>query len=254
MYRFKTALYLGSEKNQQSTSSNHRGTIMAEINHRDRRADVKIVYYGPAYAGKTTSLQYLFKNMDPKFRRGELLTTLPPLRSDGDRTLFFDVLPMQEVLAGGIRVAFKLWTLPGQPQMDGTRKVVVRNADAVAFIADSQYDRAIANLENFVDLQQNLREQDRCLTGFENDTGNQGLLPMPWVLFYNKRDMDAEALMPVSYMDLMFEVQQRNILRYYGSCLTGENVFRTANMLLYRAVEDGVLSQLRSREITRPAD
>jgi len=220
---------------------------MAKINHHSRKADVKIVYYGPAFAGKTTSLQYLFKHMDPKLRGSELISTLPPVAADGDRTLFFDVLPMQEVVAEGIRLAFKLWTLPGQPKMVITRKVVVRNADAIAFIADSQLERAVANLENFVDLQENLKLDDKCLKGFENDPGNQGLLPIPWVLFYNKRDMEAEVLMPVSYMDLMFEVQHRNVLRYYGSCLTGENVFRTANMLLYRAVEDGVLSQLRAR-------
>jgi len=221
---------------------------MAEINHHSRKADVKIVYYGPAYAGKTTSLQYLFNHMDPKLRGGELISTLPPVAADGDRTLFFDVLPMQEVVADGIRVAFKLWTLPGQLKMVATRKIVVRNADAIAFIADSQYERAVANLENFVDLQENLKLDDKCLKGFENDPGNQGLFPIPWVLFYNKRDMEAEVLMPVSYMDLMFEVRQRNVLRYYGSCLTGENVFRAANMLLYRAVEDGVLSQLRARK------
>jgi mutual gliding-motility protein MglA len=219
---------------------------VAEFNHRDRTVKVKVVYYGPAYAGKTTALQYLFNHMDPKLRGSEMLSNLPPVASDGDRTLFFDLLPIEEIMVEGLHVCFELWTLPGQPKMRDTRKLVVRYADAIAFIADSQYSRAVENIYSFKDLQENLKlTDDRCLKGFENDPGNQGLIPMPWVLFYNKRDLDE--VMPVSYMDLMFEVQKRGILRYYGSCLTGENVFRAANLVLYHAVEDGVLSQVRAR-------
>jgi len=221
---------------------------MAEINHHHAGMTVvKVVYYGPAYAGKTTALQFLFSHMDPRLRGSDILLALPPLASDGDRTLYFDLMPTREVLVQGRRVSFKLWTLPGQPQMSDTRRFVLVNADAIVFIADSQYDRAAANMESFMDLQQNLKKDDKCLKGFENEPGNQGLFPIPWVLFFNKRDMGG--VMPVSYMDFMFEVQQRAILRYCGSCLTGENVFRSANLVLYHAVEDGVLSQLRSRAV-----
>jgi hypothetical protein len=154
-------------------------------------------------------------------------------------------MPVKAIVVEGTKVAFNFWTLPGQPMMKDTRRMVVRNADAIAFIADSQYDRAPANMESFIDLQENLRLDEKCLKGFENEPGNQGLFAIPWVLFYNKRDM--EGMMPVSYMDFMFEVQARAILRYYGSCLKGENVFRAANTVLNHAVEDGVLGQLRAR-------
>jgi len=221
---------------------------VAEIYHRDRTVKVKVVYYGAAYAGKTTSLQYLFDHMDHKLRGSGLIRDLPPVASDGDRTLVFDLLPIEEIVVEGLRVNFQLWTLPGQPIMRDTRRLVVRNADAVAFIADSQFCRAVENIYSFKDLQENLKADNKCLKGFENDPGNQGLIPIPWVLFYNKRDL-VDEVMPVSYMDLMFEVQKRGILRYYGSCLTGENVFRAANLVLYHAFEDGVLSQLRARTV-----
>lgn len=218
---------------------------MAQIDHRTRTTEVKIVYYGAAYAGKTTALQFLFRHMDPRLRKGESLLSLPPSPRDGDRTLYFELMPVKEVVVEGTKVSFKFWTLPGQPIAKDTRRLVVRNTDAIVFIADSQYDRASANMESFIDLQENLRLDEKCLKGFENEPGNQGLFVIPWVLFYNKRDV--EGVMPVSYMDFMFEVQARAILRYYGSCLKGENVFRAANTALYHAVEDGVLGQLRAR-------
>jgi mutual gliding-motility protein MglA len=218
---------------------------MAEIVHnRAGTTVVKVVYYGAAYAGKTTALQFLLSHLDPRLRGSDKLLALPPVAEDGDRTLYFDLMPVREIPVQGRRVSFQFWTLPGQPHMSGTRKLVVKNSDAIVFIADSQYDRAAANMQSFVDLQENLKKDEKCLKGFENEPGNQGLFPIPWVLFFNKRDMDG--MMPVSYMDFVFEVQQRAILRYYGSCLTGENVFRCANTVLYHAVEDGVLSQLRS--------
>jgi mutual gliding-motility protein MglA len=215
---------------------------MGSINYRTRRAELKVVYYGPALAGKTSSLQYIHTFMDPE-RRSDLMR-LPTVRGRDvdDRTIFFDCLPVHEVNVKGYGIAFKMWTLPGQPVFQETRKLVLRRSDGVVFVADSCYDRAAANVESLIDLRENLKLESKCLKGLENEAGNEGLIPIPWVLFYNKRDLSD--IMPVGYMDAMFDVENRNVPRFYGNCIDGENVFRAANMLMYKVVEEVVFATL----------
>ena len=114
---------------------------MARIDIRDRTLTLKIVYYGPAMGGKTTNLQSLHGFIDPA-RRPDLLS----LDTRGDRTLFFDLLPLDLDDICGFKVKVRLFTVPGQVHYNATRRLVLRGADAAVFVADS----VNATLQKFV--------------------------------------------------------------------------------------------------------
>ena len=145
---------------------------MVQFNVAAREINIKIVYYGPALSGKTTNLQMIHKLMNPD-QRGRLMS----LDTKDDRTLFFDLLPVQFKTKSGYSVKLKLFTVPGQVIHNSTRRVVLQAADGVAFIADSQSDQSKNNAESFRNLQENLSQN--------------GLDPadFPVVVQYNKRDL-----------------------------------------------------------------
>src|SRR5210317_1461728 len=126
---------------------------MAEYNYASKEINVKIVYYGPGLCGKTTNLQYIFNSVD-KENRGEMIA----LATKTDRTLYFDFLPIHAGTIHGFKTRFLLYTVPGQVYYDSTRKVVLRGADGVIFVADSSPDRMEANKESLRNLDTNLRE------------------------------------------------------------------------------------------------
>jgi hypothetical protein len=142
------------------------------LNRPERTIDVKLVYYGPALSGKTTNLQVLHLMM-PEAERAALTS----LRTEGDRTLFFDFLPLQLEVMGGWTVRLKTYTVPGQVQYEATRRVILRGADGVAFIADSGASAETVNRTALQAMKANLRAN--------------GLDPraVPIVLQYNKRDV-----------------------------------------------------------------
>lgn len=154
---------------------------MALINFARREIEVKIVFYGPALSGKTTNVEVLHRLM-PAGQRGELHS----LRTEQDRTLFFDYAPLRFGEIAGFTARFKLFTVPGQIYYKETRRVVLQGADAVVFVADSNPARATANLEALVDLEDNLRAQGLDLSS------------IPLVLQLNKRDI--AGAMPVDKM------------------------------------------------------
>lgn len=145
---------------------------MALINFARREIEVKIVFYGPALSGKTTNVEVLHRLVPPA-QRGELHS----LRTEQDRTLFFDYVPLRLGEIAGFTARFKLFTVPGQVYYKETRRVVLQGADAVVFVADSTPDRAAANLEALVDLEDNLRAHGLDLSS------------IPLVLQLNKRDV-----------------------------------------------------------------
>jgi signal recognition particle receptor subunit beta len=130
---------------------------------------IKLVYYGPALSGKTTNLQMLHERVDPG-ARGRLLT----LDTKDDRTLFFDLLPLF-FRSSGFSFQIKVYTVPGQPVHEATRKVVLASADAVAFIADSRPDHGEPNRLSWQNLMANLKALN--------------LDQVPVVVQYNKRDL-----------------------------------------------------------------
>ena len=143
-----------------------------QLNHAQREVTVKIVYYGPGLSGKTTNLQMLHARTSPEVR-GRLLT----LETRDDRTLFFDLLPVFFHTASGFKVKVKLFTVPGQVIHNATRRIVLQNTDAVAFIADSRRAMAAENNAYWRNLQDNMRENNL-------DTSET-----PVVIQYNKLDL-----------------------------------------------------------------
>jgi len=132
----------------------------------------KIVYYGPGLCGKTTNLSYIYAKTSPN-SRGEMVS----LETESDRTLFFDLLPIEVGTIGGFRTRLQLYTVPGQVFYNTTRKLVLKGVDGVVFVADSQRPMREANIESFANLRDNLAE-----LGISVDE-------IPLVLQFNKRDL-----------------------------------------------------------------
>lgn len=145
---------------------------MALFNYASKEITLKIVYYGPGLSGKTTNLQNLHAVMDPQ-KTGKLLS----LATETDRTLFFDFLPIELGKVKDFSIRFQLYTVPGQVKYNATRKVVLKGADAIVFVADSQRAMREANLESFANMKDNLLSNN---INFED---------IPLVLQYNKRDL-----------------------------------------------------------------
>lgn len=154
---------------------------MSLINPLAREISAKVVYYGPGLSGKTTSLKYVHESVRPE-RRGQLLT----LATEGDRTIFFDFLPLQVRQVQGMGVRFQLYTVPGQVFYEATRRLVLNGADGVVFVADSQRQARDSNLHSFENLLASLEDMGIDVARF------------PLVFSYNKRDLPD--LMPVEML------------------------------------------------------
>lgn len=146
---------------------------MPFINYATKSIAIKVVYYGPGLSGKTTNLRYIYYKLDSA-SRGELVC----LETETDRTYFFDLLPIRAGTIGDFKVHFQLVSAPGQVFYEASRKSVLKGADGVVFVADSQIPLLDANLESFDGLRRN------CL---QNDID---LLKVPLVFQYNKRDLN----------------------------------------------------------------
>ena len=145
---------------------------MVFFNYTTMQVSAKIVYYGAGLCGKTTNLQYIHSKTDPH-SRGEMVS----LETEADRTLFFDLLPLEVGKIGGMRVRVQLYTVPGQVFYNTTRKLVLKGVDGIVFVADSQVRALDATLESFENLKQNLEEF------------NKPLESIPFVFQFNKRDI-----------------------------------------------------------------
>ncbi len=143
------------------------------VNHSSKEVTAKVVYYGPGLSGKTTNLQYIFSVTNPK-TRGELIS----VETEIERTLFFDLLPINVGLIKGYQTKFQLYTVPGQVFYDATRKLVLKGADGVVFVADSQELMKTANLESLENLKKNLAGN------------NLDFYSIPLVFQFNKRDLN----------------------------------------------------------------
>ena len=207
---------------------------MVNFNYTSREVTVKIVYYGPGLCGKTTSLQYIYKHI-PRSKKGKMVS----LATQTDRTLFFDFLPIELGQIKGLNTKIQLYTVPGQVFYDATRKLVLKGADGIVFVADSQKDMLQANKDSFNNLISNLRA-----LGFE-------LNELPHVIQYNKRDLDN--VLDVETLEK--EVNQFNVPHFETSAITGEGVVETlreiARIVLLNISEkyDVELEELAAEEI-----
>jgi len=179
---------------------------MALVNHTTREINAKIVYYGPGLCGKTTNIHLIYHRIAPG-QRGKLIS----LATETDRTLFFDFLPVELGTIKNYKVRFHLYTVPGQVFYNATRKLVLKGADGVIFVADSQRYMLDANVESLKNLYDNFDEQGVNLDDF------------PLVLQFNKRDLPD--VMPVE--ELNAALNPRSVPSFEAVAKTGEGVLKT---------------------------
>lgn len=180
---------------------------MPLINHSQRELHVKVVYYGPGLGGKTTNLEFIHGKSRPE-HRGKLIS----LATEAERTLFFDLLPVELGRFRGYRVRLHLCTVPGQIAFEETRRLVLRHVDGVVFVVDSQAGREDQNEESIRNLYDNLR-----LQGDDPDR-------IPLVVQYNKRDLENALLVE----DLRARLRiPDGVTEVEASALEGWGVFET---------------------------
>jgi mutual gliding-motility protein MglA len=179
---------------------------MSLVNYSTREITCKIVYYGPGRCGKTSNLQYVHSFV-PEDRKGAMVS----LATETDRTLFFDFLPIDLGSISGFQTRIQLYTVPGQVYYNATRKLVLRGADGVVFVADSQRLQMQENVESMRNLYENLLEENADLHDF------------PMVLQYNKRDLPDIA----SIEELEDLLNFKSVPSFPAAAITGEGVFDT---------------------------
>lgn len=179
---------------------------MAFVNYATKNLAIKIVYYGPGLSGKTTNLRYIYFKLDSSFR-GDLIC----LETETERTFFFDLLPIKAGLIGEFKVHFQLMTVPGQAFYEASRKSVLKGADGIIFVGDSQIPLLDANLENFDGLRRNCLEH------------NIDLNQIPFVFQYNKRDLNY--LIPVETFNNL--LNPRRLPYVEAAAINGVGVFES---------------------------
>jgi len=204
---------------------------MVLFNHATREMTAKIVYYGPGLCGKTTNLMVIFDKLDPN-QKGKMLS----LATKTDRTLFFDLLPVDIGKVGAFNLKIQLYTVPGQVFYNETRKLVLKGADSVVFVADSQPAMIEANRESFANLLENMELNHIDV----NDT--------PIVIQFNKRDIPG--VLPVE--------QLQEALGFEGypyteaSAIKGEGVMETFK-LVSKITAKHLMARLKGGKAEAPA-
>jgi mutual gliding-motility protein MglA len=183
---------------------------MVLFNHATREMTAKIVYYGPGLCGKTTNLMVIFDKLDPK-QKGKMLS----LATKTDRTLFFDLLPVDIGKVGNFNLKMQLYTVPGQVFYNETRKLVLKGADSVVFVADSQPSMVESDRESFANLLDNMRENS-----IDPDE-------TPIVIQYNKRDIPGV----LSVDQLQEQLGLEGYPYHEASAIKGEGVMETFKLV-----------------------
>jgi signal recognition particle receptor subunit beta len=184
---------------------------MAFINTKTKEVQVKLVYVGPGRGGKTTNLEYIFSRI-----RHRIQSDMVSIKTQGDRTLFFDFLPFELGSIKGYNVKTQLYTVPGQVKYNATRKLVLKGVDGIVFVADSLVDRRENNINSFENLKENLQFYDI------------NIAEMPLVFQYNKRDMAAQGI-PILDVETMEQDLNAELKApsFTASALKGDNVIPT---------------------------
>jgi len=194
---------------------------MAVFNVRNREIECKIVYYGPGRCGKTTNLEYIYRSFQKQVS-GQMVS----IDTEGDRTLFFDFLPMGVGKVMGCDVRLQLYTVPGQVKYSSTRRLVLKGADGIVFVADSLAVRREKNMLSLKDLHINLKSY------------SSSVFKVPLVMQYNKRDLEAQGipLMNVAQMEKDLNSQLK-VPAFEASALTGRGVGLTLKECLKRTLK-----------------
>jgi signal recognition particle receptor subunit beta len=180
---------------------------MVFFNYATMQMAAKIVYYGPGLCGKTTNLHHIYAKTSPQ-SRGEMVS----LETETDRTLFFDLLPIDVGVIGGFKTRLQLYTVPGQVFYNTTRKLVLKGVDGIVFVADSQRAMLDANVESLKNLRENLAEIGTNLD------------EIPLVFQLNKRDLPN-----IATVEMMLDAldPQRHAEAVESVASVGTGVFET---------------------------
>jgi hypothetical protein len=195
---------------------------MVLFNYSTRELTAKIVYYGPGLCGKTTNLQFIYESLPDNVKKGKMLS----LATKTDRTLFFDFLPIELGKIRGMKTRVQLYTVPGQVFYNSTRKLVLKGADGVVFVADSQAKMVEANVESYKNLEDNLREMGLRIE------------ETPLVMQFNKRDLPHLA----SIEEMNTQINRHNAPFYEAVATTGIGVEDTL-----KAITKLVLNNLATK-------
>jgi mutual gliding-motility protein MglA len=184
---------------------------MPTIDIKTRQINCKLVYYGTGMGGKTTNLRHIHKKTNPA-QRGQLLS----LETESERTLFFDFFPMAAGKLMGFDLRFSFYTVPGQSFYNLTRKTILKDVDGIVFVSDSHVDREEANIDSYLNLQENLREHRVDLASF------------PHVIQYNKRDL--EEILPLD--EMRKQLNLFNVPDFEAAAVKGDGVFETLRAIV----------------------
>jgi signal recognition particle receptor subunit beta len=190
---------------------------MPFINYAAREINCKIVYYGPGLCGKTTNIQFIHRRTREN-AKGKLIS----LATETDRTLFFDFMPLELGTIRGFKARFHLYTVPGQVFYEASRKMILKGADGVVFVADSQEVRMDANVDSVETLKSNLRDH-----GFDPNS-------VPYVLQLNKRDLPTAMERAELEQNLAF--RQEPVFEAVAT--DGSGVFETLKAVIKQVLQD----------------
>jgi mutual gliding-motility protein MglA len=186
------------------------------INVKKKEVQIKVVYYGPGRGGKTTNLEYI----NEKFRE-RIKTEMVSIKTHGDRTLFFDFLPVDIGKIHGFDIKIQLYTVPGQVKYNATRKLVLKGVDGIVFVADMQKERRESNIKALEQMRENLL------------THNKDMLKIPLVMQYNKYDLKDEGIELLSFEEMEQDLNQElKAPTFEASALTGYNVVPTLKKMI----------------------
>ena len=190
---------------------------MPFINFPAREINCKLVYYGPGLGGKTANLQWIYEHTGNS-QKGKMVS----LATETDRTLFFDFLPLDLGTVRGFRTRFHLYTVPGQVFYEASRRLILKGADGVVFVADSQEERLDANLETLDNLREHLKGH------------NLDVNAIPYVLQLNKRDLPN--ILPVPELQKQLAIKEEPAVE--AVAVTGQGVFETLKELAKLVLAD----------------
>ena len=185
---------------------------MVFVNRIVKEINCKIVYYGSGLSGKTTNIEYIYSNIDPN-NRGEMFS----VKTDTERTLFFDFLPVSIGKIKGMDLRIHLYSVAGQVFYDASRRLILKGCDGIVFVVDSQKERMDANVESFNNLKKNL-----LLNSIIMDK-------IPLIIQYNKTDLPNT--LPLEEMRRIFNPEGK-YTEFIASAIKGKKVFDTFKTII----------------------
>jgi len=190
---------------------------LAFINLKDKVIQAKIVYYGPGRCGKTTNLEYIYDKC-----RLQVNSEMVTVKTQGDRTLFFDFFPFDMGKISGYDVKIQLYTVPGQVKYNSTRRLVLKGVDGVVFVADSSAERRNKNIISIRNLEENLTLY------------NKNIHEIPLVIQYNKRDLAKQGVEILDVETLENDINaELKAPAFEASAVEGQNVILTLKKIIY---------------------